>query len=379
MKVLIACGGTGGHLFPGLAVAETLVSRQHQVRLLVSEKSVDRVAVQSLPAGRGSSVDVTTMSAVGYAGSRQLIRFCSRLAGATRDCARLCDEFEPDAVLGMGGFTSAPALLAARWQSMRRGRRNGCATLIHESNAIPGKANRWAGRMVDHVALGMSGCATFFGKNRVTVTGTPVRAALKTGRVANARELLGLDPARPTVLVAGGSQGARAVNELVASALPWMDDWKDRLQFVHLTGERDEAFMRDAYAQNGFRAVVMKFCSAMENAYSAADLAVARSGAASLTELASFGLPSVLIPYPHAAGNHQWHNARVFEQAGAAQLVQQSDLGRMHVTAGERIAGIVGALLTDDVQRDRMARAARALHVPDAAERVADLLEQRAN
>jgi UDP-N-acetylglucosamine--N-acetylmuramyl-(pentapeptide) pyrophosphoryl-undecaprenol N-acetylglucosamine transferase len=97
-----------------------------------------------------------------------------------------------------------------------------------------------------------------------------------------------------------------------------------------------------------------------------------------LTELAAFGLPSVLIPYPHAAGNHQWHNARVFEQAGAAQLVQQSDLGRMHATAGERMAEIIGALMTDDAQRERMARAARALHVPDAAERVADLLEQRA-
>jgi UDP-N-acetylglucosamine--N-acetylmuramyl-(pentapeptide) pyrophosphoryl-undecaprenol N-acetylglucosamine transferase len=358
-----------------LAVAETLVSRQHQVRLLVSEKSVDRVAVQSLPAGRACSVDVTTMSAVGYAGSRQLMRFCSRLAGATRDCARLCDEFEPDAVLGMGGFTSAPALLAARWRSMRRAR---CATLIHESNAVPGKANRWAGRIVDHVALGMSGCATFFGRNRVTVTGTPVRAALKTGRVSGSRAKLGLDPERPVVLVAGGSQGAHAVNELIASALPWMADWRDRLQFVHLTGERDESFMRDAYAQNGFRAVVMTFCGTMEHAYSAADLAVARSGAASLTELAAFGLPSVLIPYPHAAGNHQWHNARVFEQAGAAQLVQQSDLGRMHATAGERMAEIIGALMTDDAQRERMARAARALHVPDAAERVADLLEQRA-
>jgi UDP-N-acetylglucosamine--N-acetylmuramyl-(pentapeptide) pyrophosphoryl-undecaprenol N-acetylglucosamine transferase len=318
------------------------------------------------------------MSAVGYEGSRQLIRFCSRLAGATRDCARLFEEFEPDAVLGMGGFTSAPALLAARWRQARRGRRSRCATVIHESNAIPGKANRWVGRIVDHVALGMSGCAEFFGRRPVTVTGTPVRESLKKGRIKGARASLGLDPSLATVLVAGGSQGAHAINELVASALPWMEDWRNRLQFVHLSGEKDEAFMREAYEQNGFRAVVMKFCGEMEMAYSAADLAVARSGAASLTEIAAFGLPSLLIPYPHAAGNHQWYNARVFEQAGAARLVTQSEFGRMHATAGERMAEILGGLMSDDAARDRMALAACGLHVPDAAERVAGLLEQQA-
>jgi len=377
MKVLIACGGTGGHLFPGLAVAETLVAKQHEVRLLVSEKPVDRIAVSTLPSGHASAVGVTTMSAVGYGGSRQLIRFCSRLAGATRECARLVDEFAPDAVLGMGGFTSAPAVLAARWRRARRGR---CVTMIHESNAIPGKANRWVGKLVDHVALGMAGCAPFFGRRPLTVTGTPVRASLQKGRarVEDARARLALDPSVATVLVAGGSQGAHAINELVASALPWLEDWRERLQFVHLTGAEDESMMRAAYEQNGFRAAVLPFCSEMETAYSAADLAVARSGAASLTEIAAFGLPSLLIPYPLAAGNHQWHNARVFEQAGAARLVAQADFGRMHATAGERMAEIVSGLMADEQGRERMAAAARGLHVPDAAERVAGLLEQQA-
>src|SRR5712671_5675309 len=133
MKVVIACGGTGGHLFPGLAVAETLTARRHQVRLLVSEKAVDQTALGALTNGcNRSGIEVQTMPAVGLNGSRQLIRFCSRLAGATRDCANAYEQFQPDAVLGMGGFTAAPAVLAARWYGGRRTR-----TLIHESNAVP--------------------------------------------------------------------------------------------------------------------------------------------------------------------------------------------------------------------------------------------------
>ena len=189
MKVMIACGGTGGHLFPGLAVAEALQARRHQVRLLVSEKAVDQTALAALTKSSDSSARITVeaVPAMGYEGPRRLIRFCIRLARATRGCASACDEFEPDVVLGMGGFTSAPAVFGARWNRKRR-----TATLIHESNAVPGKANRWAGRFVDHVAVGLADCARFFGHKPVTVTGTPVRAALRHGRVADAHTRLGL-------------------------------------------------------------------------------------------------------------------------------------------------------------------------------------------
>jgi UDP-N-acetylglucosamine--N-acetylmuramyl-(pentapeptide) pyrophosphoryl-undecaprenol N-acetylglucosamine transferase len=371
MKILIACGGTGGHLFPGLAVAETLLSRKHQVKLLVSEKAVDSTALSALTRNCGPlGITVRSVPAIGYGGARRLIGFCARLAQAVGECRNVCREFEPDAVLGMGGFTSTPAVLAARW-------RRGVAALIHESNAVPGKANRVAGKMADHIAVGLAECARHFGRKPVTVTGTPIRSALHC--VSDAREKLGLESGRMTILVAGGSQGAHAINETMASALPWLSDWRGRMQFVHLSGPCDETSVREAYERNEFAANVMSFCNEMELAYSAADLVVSRSGAATLTELAAFALPAILIPYPAAAGNHQLHNARAFERAGAARVVEQSQLGGMHVTAGERLAEEISGLIADDQARSRMAAAARLLAVENAAERIADLVEAYAN
>jgi UDP-N-acetylglucosamine--N-acetylmuramyl-(pentapeptide) pyrophosphoryl-undecaprenol N-acetylglucosamine transferase len=348
-------------LLPGLAVAEALLSRGHRVRLLVSEKAVDQTALAALNRGSDpSAFSVKALGAVGYRGVRQAVPFCCRLAAATRACVADCAEFAPDAVLGMGGFTSAPAVFAARWRKV--------PAVVHESNAVPGKANRLVGRWADQVALGLADCARHFAGRPVTVTGTPIRAALRQGRVADARARLGLRDDRRTVLVVGGSQGAHAVNEAVVNALPALAAWRDRWQFVHVSGTKDETFVRAAYDRNGLTAVVMGFCSTMELAYSAADLAVSRAGAATLAELAVFGLPAVLVPLPTAAGNHQWLNARVAERAGAARVLEQSQL------AG--LADAVAGLLHDDAARQRMAAAARALAMPDAEQRIADLVEQ---
>ena len=229
---------------------------------------------------------------------------------------------------------------------------------------------------MDHIAGGVADCARFFGHRSVTVTGTPIRAALRGGKVADARARLGLEADRLTVLIAGGSQGARAINEAVASALPWLGRRAERVQFVHLTGAHDEHFVRESYEKNGITGKVMSFCNQMELAYSAADVVVARSGASPLTEIATFGLPAILIPYPQAAGNHQWHNAGVFERAGAARILDQSQISGLPGERGERLANAITGLLDDDAGRARMAHAAHSLTVEDAAERLAGLLEQ---
>jgi UDP-N-acetylglucosamine--N-acetylmuramyl-(pentapeptide) pyrophosphoryl-undecaprenol N-acetylglucosamine transferase len=372
MKIMIACGGTGGHLFPGLAVAEALRDRQHQVRLLVSEKGIDQIALAPLTNSSDplARIAVQAVPAVGYEGLSRLTRFCSRLAKATRGCAVACEEFEPDVVLGMGGFTSVPALFAARWF-----RRRGTRTLIHESNAVPGKANRWAGQFADRVAVGLRECAPFFGRKPVTVTGTPIRSGLRGGKTAGAHQRLGLRPEMATVLVAGGSQGARAINEAIDGALPWLDGRRETVQFVHLSGPHDEQIVRESYAKHGFRANVMSFCDQMELAYSVADVVVARSGAATLAEIAAFGLPSILVPYPQAAGNHQWHNARLFARAGAARLIEQSQLRGLTAKPGQRLARLIADLLDDETERARMSEAARSLAVEDATERLTTLVE----
>jgi len=358
-------------LFPGLAVAETLLSRNHEVRLLVSERVLDRAALAELiPCSDRSALQVGTVSAIGLNGSRQLMRFCYRLAKATRDCAAVCRTFQPDVVLGMGGFTAAPVVLAARWRR--------APTLIHESNAVPGKANRWAGRLADHVMVGLADCAKHFGSKPVTVTGTPLRAALRAGRVPDAHARLGLQRGRLTLLVMGGSQGAHAINESMIGALTWLEDWREQIQFVHLSGARDEPFVRDGYEKNGMTAIVMGFCNEMELAYSVADAVVARSGAATLTEIAAFGLPAILLPYPHAAGDHQMHNARVFERAGAAVVISQDKLSGLHATACEHLAEAVTTLFQRKDRRAQMGNAVRSLAITDADERIASLLEQYA-
>ena len=372
MRIIIACGGTGGHLFPGLAVAETLLERGHEVKLLVSERTVEQAVLSMLPRGAASQrLSTHSIGAVGWNGSARALPFVYRLAQATAACGKVYHEFQPHVVVGMGGYTAAPAVLAARCLRPHR-----TATLIHESNAIPGKANRLAGRFVHQVAVGLADCGKFFDGKPVTVTGTPIRAALRAGKCADARARLGLRADQPTVLVMGGSQGAHAINEGIACALPWLEGRQEQVQFVHLSGAREEGFVREVYEKNGYAARVLGFCHEMSVAYSAADLVIARAGAATLAEIAAFELPSILVPYPHATGNHQWHNAQVFRTAGAARVFCQRELeSNTHAERGERLAVAISELLDQRQQRQTMSAAARALARADATERIADLVE----
>jgi len=358
LHVAIACGGTGGHLFPGLAVAETLRERGHRVLLFISEKEIDALAVQ----GR-EEFELEKLQSVGMPSlfSPAIFAFLSRCAKSYGQCRRIYRDFRPDAVLGMGGFTSTAPIVA--------GRRMGVKTLIHESNAIPGKANRMTARFCDVVLLGFDACARHFPGRKTQVTGTPIRAAL---RVPVDREAVyakyGLDPASRTVLVIGGSQGAHGINVAVADALVRLRG--QQVQFIHLTGLKDDRVMLAAYEREGVRAHVAAFHHAMEELYAVADLAIARSGAASLNELAWFGIPSILVPYPYAAEDHQTLNARIFVEAGAAEMVTEREIG------GGRLADYLAGLLGDEVRLRKLAGKTRGLTPGDAALRVSQAVEE---
>jgi UDP-N-acetylglucosamine--N-acetylmuramyl-(pentapeptide) pyrophosphoryl-undecaprenol N-acetylglucosamine transferase len=361
MNAVIACGGTGGHLFPGLAVAEVLQQRGHQAMVLISEKEIDALAVRDhlgrFRFERLPAIGLPRLVSVAMGG------FLRGFAVSLRRCRRYYRDFKPDAVLGMGGFTSTAPILA--------GRRTGVRTFIHESNAIPGKANRLNARLAGHVLLGFAACAKYFPvRARCAVTGTPIRSSLDTRlEPAAARALFGLESEgrKKTLLVMGGSQGAHGLNRAVVDALP---GWGDALQVIHLTGRDDEEMVRAAYAQAGIRAWVAAFHHRMQEAYSAADLAVARSGAASLSELAHFGLPSVLIPYPFAAEDHQTLNARIYVEAGAAAALAQKDAG------GDRLALTVLEIVRNPGRLAAMAGAARQLAPADAALLVVETMEK---
>ena len=357
MKFVIACGGTGGHLFPGLAVAEELRRRKHEVLLLVSQKAIDERALRAFP-----DMPRETLPSIGLPSvlSPAALKFARRLVASYRQCGKICDRFRPDAVLGMGGFTSI-APLAAAW-------RRGIPAYLHDSNAIPGKANRLGARFCREVLLGFEDCARHFPGSTARVTGTPIRSELVIDVPARARALrfLGLDPDTLTLLVMGGSQGAAGINTAMVDAAAHLEG--SGVQIIHLSGERDAAKLGDAYRAAGLAAVVLPFCDRMQDAYAAADLAVSRSGAASLTELSWFGLPAVLVPYPHAAEDHQTLNARIFEKAGAAKLLPENE------ATGASLAALLKSLFTSGASLESMAAASRSLAPHDAAKRVADVL-----
>ncbi len=358
MNVAIACGGTGGHLFPGLAVAEALRLRGHRVLLLVSEKEIDRHAFQL-----AAAIEVRAIPGIGLPPwtSPRIITFLAEQLRATRLCGQLFDDFEPDVVLGMGGFTSAPPVIAAR--------RRRVPVVLHDSNAIPGRATRLLARWVAAVAVGMDECAARLPGRCVVNAGTPVRASLRKRPAGDARWQLGLETRRQTVLVVGGSQGARGLNDLMLAALPHLKHLARQLQFIHLTGEADFERVRAAWETTGFKAVVRPFQKEMELAYSAATLAVARAGAASLAELAWFGLPAILVPFPDAADNHQLFNAQFAARNGGARVMPQAE------TSGEMLARAVEEMLVSATRRD-MAEKMAALRRPDAAAAIATLLAQ---
>lgn len=358
-RIVIACGGTGGHLYPGIAVAETLRARGHETMVLISEKNID-----SLAATGHSHLTFAKVPAVPLPRpwSPKMIKFISSNLQAWRQCQKLFKSFQAEVVLGMGGFTCTVPLMV--------GRRRGCRTFIHESNAIPGKANRLNARFSNLVLLGFAECETHFPNRRCEVVGTPLRPALaKAVDQREARYRFHLQPDLPVVLVMGGSQGARGVNRNVAAALPFLKD--KGVQILHITGPGEFDDLSKSYVDCGVPHHVAPFCHEMEQAYAAADLMVARSGASTLSEIAWFGLPSILIPYPHAAEDHQTRNAEIFSKAGAGKLVTEPTL------SGEAMARIILDTLGDRVALGQMGECASGLAVRNAAERIAELLVGR--
>lgn len=350
--VAIACGGTGGHFFPGIAVADQLRLRGCEVTLLISPKEVDQEAVKN-----ALGMKVATLPAVAMTRGR----FGPFLLGfwkSYRASKQLFRARPPEAVLAMGGFTSAPPVMA--------GRSFGAATFLHESNTIPGKANRWLAHFVSQAFVGFPTAAGRLHNTNILCTGTPVRPQFEVTEPASCRMALGLDAKRPTLLIMGGSQGASGINDLVVQSLPHLLKAAPDLQFLHLTGPNDVSKVESGYAAHQARVIVRPFLTEMELALGAATVAVSRAGASSLAELAAMQLPAVLIPYPTAADNHQFHNARALAESGAALMLPQRG-----ATAPELAAHVL-SIATDPARRASMAKALERWHTADAAELIAE-------
>jgi UDP-N-acetylglucosamine--N-acetylmuramyl-(pentapeptide) pyrophosphoryl-undecaprenol N-acetylglucosamine transferase len=258
----------------------------------------------------------------------------------------------------MGGFTSLPPVYA--------GHKLGLKTFVHDSNARPGRANVLTSRFCTRVFLGLEAAKTFFPHRETVTTGTPVRPEIMNPPSREeAAKVFGFDPQKTTVLVTGGSQGARRLNELSAEAAAKLPA---DVQILHIAGALDfDRVSQIAHGRANHK--VLGFCDQMPAAYALADLVIARAGASSLNEIAMCGLPSILVPFPYAADDHQTRNAEVFATAGASELVQERDLD------AEKLASLANSILRDLPTRERMAKAARALSIPDAAGRVCAAIE----
>jgi UDP-N-acetylglucosamine--N-acetylmuramyl-(pentapeptide) pyrophosphoryl-undecaprenol N-acetylglucosamine transferase len=356
---LFAGGGTGGHLFPGIAVAERLLEQQPQARILFvgSDRPIERQILAGTPFEHCSLPSPSLADA-----RRHPLRFVRQLLAGRRAARELILRERPAAVIGCGGFASAaPVYVAGRAE---------VPFVLLEQNVIPGRATRWLSRLGGTVCLSFEAARRHLPRSAsVTVTGNPVRQEIA--------ELAGRIPAdraaavggTPMLLVLGGSQGARGVNEMligVAARAPQaLAGWR----VVHQTGAADVDRVRQAYADAGIAAEVGAFFDDLVPHYASASLVVSRAGATTLAELACAGVPAILVPYPHAMDNHQWHNAREFEQAGAAVIVEQGDAAEsVNVTAGSATFDeTLTSLVQDDRRRAAMAAAMANLARPDAA------------
>lgn len=347
MRVILAGGGTGGHLFPGLAVAREFQRRDPESEILFVG-TAQGIEFRVLPK-EGFKLETLTVKGIKGRGLRGWLDAAYGVPASLLRSRAILKNFRPDCVVGLGGYASGPMLVAAKLARIR------CA--IMEQNLRPGFTNQLLGRWADRVLTSYPKSAEFFPGAQVVETGNPVRwrdlpAVAKKDKFS--------------LLIFGGSAGARRINYAVVEALKTLTDLKDEIFVTHQTGALDYAAIREAYASLPVAAEVTPFIEAMDEAYAAADLVLCRAGATTVAELTAFGKPAILVPYPYAIYDHQRGNAQALQDQGAAEMILDQEL------TGPILAEKIRGYLSDRARLARMAAAARAVGRPDAAARIVD-------
>ncbi len=352
MKVLIAAGGTGGHIYPGIAVAKEILRRDEKSEILFVGTSRG-LETKIVPANgfQLSLINSAGLKSVGFVGK---LKGLAVLPKSFLEARSLIKSFKPDAVIGAGGYVSGPVLLTAAMMRV--------PTLVMDSNALPGFTNRQLARFVDKAALTFEESVKYFGAKGV-VTGNPVR-----------KEFFEIPPKtrgqKLNVLLFGGSQGARAINNSMVEALKNLSEFHDRLQITHQTGEADFERIREEYNRAGFGdSDVRPYISEMVAEFEKTDLIISRAGATTCAEVAAAGKAAIMIPLPTAADDHQRKNAEALEKAGAARMILQSDLN------AERLANEIIEFINAPEKIGEMEKAAKQIAKKDAAEATVNIIE----
>lgn len=353
---MIAGGGTGGHIYPAIAIAQEWQARDHQRRVVFvgTEHGLEKSIVPR------AGFPLEFISVGGLKGKRgvDLLRNLARLPLGFVQAWKVVGRHRPGVVLGVGGYSSGPVLVAA-WLRRR-------ATMIHEANAFPGLTNRIVGRFVTAVAVAFDEAAVRLKRKDALTTGNPVRREFFE---AGQGRTPGGEPRR--LLIFGGSQGSRAINEAMTGALLFLARLKDRMQIVHQTGPAELEVVRGAYKTSAFAdARIVPYLDPIVTEIADADLVVSRAGAMTIGELAAVGRAAILIPFAAATNNHQELNARVVERAGGAIVITEAQL------SPERLALAITEVINDSERAARMGSAARSLAAPEATKTIVDLLEK---
>jgi UDP-N-acetylglucosamine--N-acetylmuramyl-(pentapeptide) pyrophosphoryl-undecaprenol N-acetylglucosamine transferase len=352
VRMLVAGGGTGGHVFPGIALAEEVVGRhpQNDVVFVGTPRGLEAEVV---PAA-GFPIELIRVQGLKGKGRAAFLAGLAVLPRAFLQSLRILRRWKPDVVVGVGGYASGPVVLAA-W-ALR------VPTAIQEQNALPGITNRILGRFVQAAFTAFPQAGRYFARRKVHQLGNPIRRQLLDNYMhpSSAHDRLRL-------LVFGGSQGAHALNMRVVEALPHLADLRDAMRVTHQTGLQDREAVEKGTRACGFEPDVRAFITDMSAAYAGADLVVCRAGATTLAELTVCKKPSILIPFPAAADNHQVRNAESLVEAGAAVMIEERDLN------GEFLASEIRAILTSPERREAMSRAAGRLGSPQAASEITDV------
>lgn len=349
MRVIIAAGGTGGHLYPGVALAREF-ERQMPGGKTMFVGTIRGLETNVVPREGFELITIAARGVMGK-GAAGALQGLAMVPLGVAQCLAVCQTRRPDLAVGIGGYTSPPLILAAFLLGIPR--------VIVEPNVYPGVANRALAPIANLVFVSFADAASYFGSAKTRVMGTPIRREFLEGRGADS------EATGRTLLILGGSQGARSINRAMVAALPTLAAAHPGLRVIHQTGERDRDEVAAVYrACPSIQAEVTAFLYDMPRAFRQADLIVSRSGATTVAEITACGKPAVLIPFPHAVHGHQERNARVLEGAGAAQMIVD---GRL---SGDVLAGAVSALLARPDRLREMGRCSKALGQADAAQAI---------
>jgi UDP-N-acetylglucosamine--N-acetylmuramyl-(pentapeptide) pyrophosphoryl-undecaprenol N-acetylglucosamine transferase len=358
--MIVAGGATGGHLFPGIAIAEEFLRRDPANRILFI--GTERGLEKKILGGLGFPLRTLKVEGLQGRGPVRVLASLLKIPGSLLASFRILRTFQPAVVVGVGGYASGPAVLAARLMGLK--------TAIAEQNAFPGLTNRILGRFVHRIFVTFPASARWFPAGRIRVTGNPIRSSFLADQTKNGKP----DP-RFTLLIFGGSQGAHAINLVVMEALGSLGHTKDQIRFIHQTGEKDREPVEAGYRERGFTAEVTPFITDMAAAYRAADLLLCRAGATSIAEITAGGKAAILIPFPFAVNDHQTRNAELLVHAGAAEMIPEKGL------TGERLAAAIDHLYHHPEEIKKMEKASASLGNIRAAAAIVDacleLIEDR--